>query len=491
MLLDTPEAAFDYGNACLDHGDPEAAIAAFSTSLRLAPNHPPTLFNLAHAQLQARRFADGAATLVACLQITPNFAGAHVNLANALFRLGLVEDAIGAAAIAVRLAPGDVDALLCHAAILHHSGAHEEAIGLYRRVLARAPEHAGALSSLGNSLRSVGRLDESLDAHDRAMRLAPDDATFGFNRALALLTAGRYEEGWRDYELRWRRPIDRPRFAALPWRGQDIAGQTILLHADQGLGDTLQFVRYVPMVAARGARIVLEVQGCLVRLLRAQPHLGASDIVASGERLPHFDVHCPLMSLPHAFGTILETVPACVPYLHADAARTAAWRARLPQDRLLVGLVWAGSPHRDEFEAHLRDRRRSLPVDCLAGLAHLTGVQFVSLQKDATPPAIKGLPIIDAMAEVTDFADTAAVAAALDLIISVDTSCAHLAGAMGLPVWMLSRYDACWRWLRGRNDSPWYPTMRLYRQPTPWSWPDVIAQVRMDLAKHVAQAGAG
>ncbi len=485
-----PAMAFDLGNACLERGDPCGAIAAFERCLELAPDHPATLFNLGNAQVKAERFADGAATLTRCLRLAPGFAAAHVNLAGALFRLRLLGEARRMAEIAVRLAPDEPEALLCHATMLHHAGEHEAAVAVYHQALRHAPRHAGGLSSLGNSLRCLGRIDEALTAHDRALAVAPDDPTIRFNRALALLTAGRLDEGFREYEQRWRRPGDRPRFASPSWQGEALEGRTILLYAEQGFGDTLQFCRFAPLVSASGGRVILEVQPELVRLLRSLP--GLEQIVACGGSLPPFEWHCPLMSLPRAFGATLEQVPASVPYLRADRADVARVRARLSQGGALrVGLVWAGSPHTAEFEAHLRDHRRSLPLACLAGLADLAGVQFVSLQKGVPPPDIDGLHLTDLMATAGDFADTAAIVAALDLVIAVDTAVAHLAGALGKPVWLLSRFDACWRWMHGRATSPWYPTMRIYREDRPHSWPAVITRIRHDLAAEGERLGAG
>ncbi len=489
LLQESPEAAFNRGNTSLDDGDPASAIAAFEQCLRLAPDHPATLFNLGNAQLQANRTAEGAGTLLRCLRVAPDFPGARVNLATALFRLGLLDEARGMAAHAISLAPNATEPLLCHAAILHHAGEYARAAAAYVAALRHAPRHPGALSSLGNTLRALGRIDAALDAHDRAVAAAPTDPTTRFNRALTLLAAGRFTEGWREYEWRWQRPGHQPRFSAEPWRGEALNGRTILLHAEQGLGDTLQFARYAPMVAQRGGRVILEVQPELARLLRDLPGLAAPGfdvIVPRGKTLPRFDLHCPLMSLPLAFGTTPETIPPPVPY---RATPPAEQRTENPSPGpISAGIVWAGAPHRDDFEASLLDRRRSLPPAALAGLADMPRVTFVSLQKDAPLPAIPGLPLIDIMAEAHDFADTAAMINVLDLVIAVDTSVAHLAATMGKPVWLLSRYDGCWRWMQGRENSPWYPTMRIYRQKQPGDWTELIARVRRDLDQ---ETGAG
>jgi hypothetical protein len=412
--------------------------------------------------------------------VAPGFGAGYVNLATTLRGLTLLEQAQAMAEVAVQLLPREPEATLCLASVLHDRADYRGAVGLYRQALEAVPLHAGALSSLGNSLRAMGRLSEALAVHDRAVAAAPDDAEIRYSRAAALLAAGDFAAGWPEHEWRWRRRLWRDRGFGAAWRGEDIAGRTILLHAEQGLGDTLQFVRYAPMVAALGARVVLEVQAPLVRLMRGLA--GVARVVARGDALPAFDVHCPLLSLPLAFGTVPETVPAAIPYLFADAV--ALWDSRLPAGGKRVGLVWAGSPHTDDAGAHLIDRRRSLGLAELAPLWDVGGVHLVSLQKDcAAPPGL-----VDLMGQVGDFADTAALVSGLDLVVSVDTSVAHLAGALGRPVWLLSRYDACWRWLCGRDDSPWYPGMRIYQQERPLDWSGVVARVRDDLIGWVAGA---
>jgi len=453
----------------------------------LHPHNPATWFNLANAQSRAGRTLDAADSLIRCLRLAPGFGPAHANLATHLLRLGLLDPARDFAATAVALLPDDAEALACQGGILHHGGEFARAADCYRRALRSAPDHAGILSSLGNTLDALGRMDEALALHDRAVGLGPADATCRFNRAVSLLTSGAYAEGWAEYEWRWRRPGHAPPIAAPPWRGEALEGRTILLHAEQGLGDTLQFVRYAPPVAARGARVLLEVQPPLVRLLRGLP--GVAEVFARGDPRPRFDFHCPLLSLPRAFGTTLETIPATTPYLHPGPGAVARWRDRLAtDDALLVGLAWAGAPHRDDAISMLLDRRRSLAPADLAALVYIPGVRFVSLQKDQSPPHIPGLGMLNPMADMKDFADTAGLVGALDLVISVDTSVAHLAAGMGCAVWLLSRADSCWRWLRDRADSPWYPSMTIYRQSRPGDWAEILARLRADLLTRTAAA---
>ncbi|MGD0107769.1 MAG: tetratricopeptide repeat protein [Rhodopila sp.] len=487
-----PIDLFELGNSLLARGDAAEAVNAFRRCLAAAPDHAATSFNLGNALIKAHRPVEAVDAFVACLRKAPDFAAAYVNLATTLRGLTLLEQAQAMAETAVRLLPAEPEAKICLAGVLHDRSQYDAAAALYRQALSSVPGHAGALSSLGNSLQAMGNLTGALAAHDRAVAAAPDDAESRFSRATSLLAAGDFAAGWNEYEWRWQRARSRSRGFGKPWAGEDIGGRTILLHAEQGLGDTLQFVRYAPMVATRGGRVVLEVQPSLVRLMRTISGIG--HVLARGDPLPVFDAHCPLLSLPRAFATRLETIPADIPYLNADAAAAALWRARLPDDGgLRVGLMWAGSPHTDDAGAHLIDRRRSLAQTELAPLGGVGGVHLVSLQKD--PPKVpdevrRGLSLIDPMADVVDFADTAALVANLDLVISVDTSVAHLAGALGRPVWLLSRYDACWRWLDRREDSPWYPGMRIYQQERPLDWSGVIGRVRADLAAFVRHGTA-
>ena len=303
---------------------------------------------------------------------------------------------------------------------------------------------------------------------------------------MALLARGDLAAGWDEYEWRWKTPqmVNYQRGFAQPlWLGEPAEGRTLLIYAEQGFGDTLQFCRYVPMAAERGARIILEVPRHLFRLMHSLP--GVTQVVAHGETLPPFDLQCPMLSLPLALGTTtLEAIPATVPYLHADTMQVAAWRARLAamgHQGVRVGLVWAGSPRKQLAIASALDRRRSIAPERLAPLFTLPGVQFFSLQKDGPAPPAE-FALLDVMHEMGDFADTAGLIANLDLVISVDTSVAHLAGALGKPVWVMDRSDPCWRWLVGRSGSPWFPTLRLFRQPEPGDWQAVIDGVRSELA---------
>jgi hypothetical protein len=334
-------------------------------------------------------------------------------------------------------------------------------------------------------LHQLRRFDEAHQSFERALALRPDDAEAHFQQAMCRLTVGDLARGWPQYEWRWKakqfekgvRDLGAPL-----WRGgEGIEGRAILLHGEQGLGDTLQFCRYVAPVAARGARVILEVQAGLERLMAGLE--GVEAVIPRGAPLPPFDVQTPLLSLPLALGAAPEDHNG--PYLSADPAEAARWAQRLgPRSGLRVGLCWAGGSRPDQPIAHAIDQRRSLPLQAFAPLAGMEGLEIYSLQKG--PPAAQlqaigdgwaGPPIVDLTDALEDFADTAALVANLDLVIACDTSTAHLAGALGKPVFILNRFDACWRWLDGRADTPWYPSARLFTQPKAGDWDSVIAEV--------------
>ena len=313
------------------------------------------------------------------------------------------------------------------------------------------------------------------------------------NAGLCRLLIGDFARGWQEHEWRWKTAqlkADERDFPQPLWLGvDDIAGKTILLHAEQGLGDTLQFCRYVPRVVERGARVILWVPITLRELMCTLPC--AVQVVSHGDPLPAFDLHCPLLSLPLAFGTRLETIPSQTPYLSAADNKRNAWRDHLGRhERPRVGLAWAGDPRKHLPGANRIDRQRSLPFDQLAPILEVRGCEFYSLQKGDDVVAQlhdSALPhgVVDWSAEFHDFSDTAALIANLDLIITVDTAVAHLAGALGKPVWLLNRYNTCWRWLLDREDSPWYPTARLFRQDATRDWAAVIARAAAALQDYV------
>jgi Flp pilus assembly protein TadD len=464
---------FELGNALLGRGRVEAAIDAFRKCLSAAPDHSGTNYNLANCLLRAGRPAEAIDAYLSCIRRDPEFGPAYVNLADLLRRLGFLAQARSMAETGLRLLPELVDAKTCLASVLHDLGEHEGAALLYRQALEREAK-PDILTSLGGTLRAMGQLTEALAIHERAVTIAPGDAEARFSRALTLLSTGDFERGLLEYEWRWLRPDCPPRALGKWWKGEPPTGRTILLHAEQGISDTLQLVRYAPLIAQNGGRVVMEVQPELVELIRGIPEI--AEVVPQGQALPPYDMQCPLLSLPRVFGTRLETIPDCVPYLHTDPGLSANWRCRLPDESVLrVGLCLSAGREEPNGGAGSIDRRRSVPPDAFASFMNIAGVRFVGLG-DA--------PIgdmCDLMHATKDFSDTAALIANLDLVISVDTAAAHLAGALGRPVWLLAPCDSHWRWLHGREDSPWYPTMRIYRQKRPLEWDCVLAAVRRNL----------
>ncbi|MGB9153702.1 MAG: tetratricopeptide repeat protein, partial [Alphaproteobacteria bacterium] len=380
--------------------------------------------------------------------------------------------------------PNHVGALTHLGITLCHKGAFTEGADYYERALALQPDYRNALNNLGNALHALGKTTEAIDVYKRVISAQPDDPEGHKNMAMSLLMLGRFDEGWREYECRWQTTqltTAQRNFSQPQWHGEDARGLTLLIHAEQGFGDTLQFCRYAPLAAARGIKIVLEVQPELVRLMNSL--VGIEKVIGRGEPLPDFDLHCPMMSLPLAFGTQVETIPAEAAYLSAPPESSAKWQKRLGDSKCFrVGLIWAGNPRLFSSDLAAANRRRSMPPERLAPLIEVENIEFYSLQKDSPQPSAE-LGLIDLMAECSDFADTAALIANLDLVISVDTAAAHLAAAIGKPVWLLNRYDSCWRWFRSRDDSPWYPTTRLFRQSRPGDWGSVIEAVRGELER--------
>jgi tetratricopeptide (TPR) repeat protein len=418
------------------------------------------------------------------LAIKPKYADVHYKLGNALIAVGRFEEAIVSYHRALAIEPAWSKAHLNLGCSLQALSRHEEAINSYLRALAIDPDFAEAHNNLGMVLQAIGRYDEAIASYHKALAIKPDFAYAHKNLAFAALAMGDFEAGWTEYEWRWETApglADKRNFAQPSWFGaEDIAGKTILLHAEQGLGDTIQFVRYVPLVAMIGAVVILEVQKGLKALLSNLP--GAMAIFERGDPLPSFDYQCPLMSLPLAFRTELANIPADIPYVFPDPARQAEWERRLPKrERPRIGLAWSGNPN------HQQDHNRSIPLQELVPLIEETGANFHVLQKEIRPADFELLKssrsLINHSDRLNDFADTAALVSLMDLVISVDTSLAHLAGAMGKPTWILLSFNADWRWRRAGPDNPWYPTARLFRQPKARDWTSVIESVLSECKK--------
>lgn len=449
--------------------------------VRLTPTNAAAWSALASGLDETGEPQEAVACLHRALALSPDQPICHVSHAGVLIRQGNLDTARRIHARLRCLVPLDGDADAGDSVIATLCGDVRQALALARRALALQPNAASGHINLALAEHDDGQSARARRSNERALALQPGSDVARFNLSMVLLALGDYVEGWRLYEARWRMEGAAYPTHAPPWTGGDPAGRSFLLVAEQGQGDTLQFVRYAPLLAALGARVHLMVQPSLVRLLSGLP--GVASVRSPADPPPACDACVPLLSLPRLFGTSLATVPASVPYLRATEADRRAWGGRLAGERRLkVGLTWAGSAHDDQIIAHMVDRRRSLPLSAFAPLADLPGVVFYSLQKG--PPAAEAaspppnLTLIDWMDEIRDFADTAALIEQLDLVISVDTAVCHLAGALARPVWVLSRSDACWRWLRNRSDSPWYPTLRLFRQESSGDWGPVMHAVK-------------
>ena len=520
-----PKVHFDLGNAFLAVSRLLDAAASYQHAIQLRPEFSDAHNNLGYALLLSGRAADAVSACARAVSLAPNGAETHFNLANALASIGGRDDAVAAYRRTLALRPVYPEAHFNLAAMLADAGQRNEAIAHYRsaidqrsdwpeahyslghvllacerieeaeRSFARAaalrPSYAEAHNNLGITFRKRGRIEEALECFDRAIALSPNYADAHWNRAGALLLTGDYRQGFAEYEWRWQlHDFTSPRrdFAQPLWRGETLAGQTILLHAEQGFGDTIQALRYVPLVAERGARVIVECQPQLRRLAERLSSVAA--VQTQGDALSRFDLHCPLMSLPLAFGTTLETIPAVVPYLRADPVDIEQWRRRTASDAALlkVGIVWGGSA------ANVYNRERSVPLRLLLPLLAVPGVSFYSLQKGEPSREAAELPEsvrwTDWTNELRDFADTAALISNLDLVIGVDTAVCHLAGALAKPVWTMHPFAVEWRWLRDRSDSPWYPTMRLFRQKQRGQWIEVVSEVAAALRNLVTHRNA-
>ena len=463
----------------------EAALESYDRALALRPDHAETLANRGDALRELARLDHALASYDRALAARPDYAEALSNRGNVLKQLGRFDDALASYDGALRLKPAYPEALSNRAVTLLALERLDEALAACDRALDLRPGSIEALNNRASVLQALGRFDEALASYDRIHEIAPDHAQAQLNRALLLLLTGEFAKGWPAYEWRRKLPswVDRG-FAQAEWSGEDISGKRLLLHAEQGFGDTIQFARYAELAAKRGANVILEVQPPLAPLMN---RLFGVEVVAAGrDPLPPFDLHCPLLSLPHVFATELATIPARASYIIAPAERIEAWTSRLPKHGLRVGLAWSG--HRD----NARDTERSIAFERLLPLFSVPGTSYVSLQKDVRAADEQVLSpctnLLDLRANLRDFADTAAVIAHLDLVITVDTAVAHLAGAMGKPVWLLLPRVPDFRWLLDRDTSPWYPSARLFRKGPADTWDDVVASVAVELKRAASPA---
>jgi tetratricopeptide (TPR) repeat protein len=502
-------------------GDLQHAEQLYCAILRAEPQHVDALQLLGMVAHQTGRSEQAVEYLRATLRLKPDYAEIHSNLGMVLSHLGKTDEAIGCYQQALRLKPGYAEAHYNLGNAFMDQDNPAQAADSYREALRLKPDYLDAHLNLGNALRSLGQLEVAAAAYREAVRLNADHAVAHNNLAIALqelarpreaaasflealrlkpdladahynlaqvyLQAGDFERGWPEYEWRWRceRFSKQLLRTAIPlWDGAPLHGKTLFLYAEQGFGDTLQFVRYASVAKERGARVILGCFAPLVRLL--QSCAGIDQVIAAGTEIPPSDAQAPLLSLPGILGTTLATIPVSIPYLRADPELVQEWRSKFSvSSRFNIGIVWRGNPR------HPEDRWRSIPLASFAPLAGLEGVQLFSLQKgsgeEQLTQSADRLSIIDLGSHLHDFMDTAAAVRNLDLVITCDTAVAHLAGALGIPVWIALSLAPDWRWLLHRDDSPWYPTVRLFRQRTLGDWDEVFERIAAELGKQIAQ----
>ncbi len=463
------------------------ALECLDKARTLDGNDVAILYQHANALLSAGRAQDALVEFREVLARAPRHAEARLNCGIANAALGLHDEAVAEFDAALAMMPGHPGAHYNRGLTLHELGRYAAALDAHDRALVAAPEHAGAWLHRGRALAALNRHDEAVASYGKARAAGKDDPDVHFSEAMALLTLGDYRAGFAKYEARWRRSGMLPQKGrGRPlWLGEyPLPRKTVLLHAEQGLGDTIQFARYVPILAETGAKIVLEVPSELTALLARLD--GGATIIARGEVAPPYDVHCPLGSLPLALGTEPDTVPAQIPYLSADEASLAKWSARIGAlARPRIAIAWSGNVN------HFNDRNRSIAFARLEPLfAQGGGAHFISIQRDVRSEDVEKLAgethVTHVGGELENFTDTSAVIALCDLVICVDTAVAHLAGAMGRPLWVLIPFAPDWRWTLAGETSPWYPTARLFRQSAIGDWDGVIAGVAGELARFIA-----
>jgi tetratricopeptide (TPR) repeat protein len=470
------------GNALGNLGRHAEAVASYDQAISLEPGQATAHNNRANTLRDLGRFADSVESCDRAIALRPDFAMAHLNRGNALGGLRRYAEAIACYDRAIVLSPDYAMAHNNRANVLRDAHRHAEALAGYDRAIALEPDNADGYINRGNALGDLARYDEALEHYARALELRPQFHDTKFNMAIIHLQLGRFEIGWRMYEARKIRtdPIGNRTFPQPAWTGAEpIAGKTLFIHCEQGLGDIIQFYRYTRIMVERGAVVILSVKEPLRRLFAAAHP--AIELVEEAATPAAFDYHCALLSLPLALGTALDTIPAAIPYLWTEWRLRQDWSARLPpRGKPRLGFVWSGSP------TYKNDHNRSIDLAVLTPLFDIDA-DWICLHKDVTPRERAMLSEYQRVTflgdGIADFADTAAIIDQLDLVITVDTSVAHLAGAMGKPVWILLPHNADWRWMILREDTPWYPTARLFRQQLMGDWPGVVARIK-DALRH-------
>jgi tetratricopeptide (TPR) repeat protein len=477
------DAYINIANIFLSKGEVNRAISYFNKAIQINPENAGVYFNLGIA-LQDKGLIDEAiSSYKKAVQINPNLADAYNNLGYTLNEKKHFDEAIEYLKKALELDPKLIGAHNNLGIALREKGFFDKSVSCFQKALRINPSFDMAYHNLGATLYDMGQPDKAITFFINALQINPDYADAHLGISHALLLTGNLKEGWKEHEWRWKTkdfiPLHREFIQPL-WRGEDISEQTIFLHSEQGYGDTIQFIRYAPLIAKLCASVVVQCPEILKKLFDNLE--GIKQVISFSEPLPSFDYYCPLLSLPLIFDTTLDNIPAQIPYLKVDEIKMLHWQKKTEQNkgRFKIGLVWAGSPK------YGRDQYRSCNLELFSPLAKLNNISLYSLQKGEASAQAKNLAgsleLIDYTDDILDFSDTAALIENLDLVISVDTAVAHLAGALGKPVWTLVPFAPDWRWLLNREDSPWYPTMRLFRQHKPKDWEHVIAKILKELS---------
>lgn len=482
IMPDQLMALVNQANVLRKLGRFEEARASYDRIIALKPDSAEAHNSLGIVYKNLGRLNDAVASYSEAISISPRVSDAYVNRGNVLRRLGNLEKAKADFEKAIEINPKSAEAWNSLGMVFHAHNELEQALASYTQAISLKPGYSDAYNNRGKVLQDLHRIEEALKDYDQAIVLNPSYASPYWNKSLAMLLLGDFEEGWKLYEWRWKdsMKIHARGFSQPLWLGQQsLKAKRLLIYSEQGLGDFIQFCRYVPMCEALGAEVILEVPKELVALVKT---LSAScTVIEEGEFLPPFDLYCPVMSLPFAFRTTMETIPKTIPYLCVDQIKSNFWQTTLgPKVRPRIGLVWSGS------SIHNNNHNRNIPLQ-LFGTLFNEEFDFYSLQKEVRPQDIALLSrlgwIKNFQMDLKDFTDTAALISELDLVISVDTSVAHLAGALGKPVWILLPYAPDYRWMLDRRNSPWYPTASLFRQSSIGSWDSVLFEVRKELTK--------
>jgi Tfp pilus assembly protein PilF len=480
------EAIYNSGNLCQKTGDFNQAVTNYQKSLAINPHRADAYSNLGLAFMKLGKSEDAITALRQAVSIAPGEAEYHFNLGNAFSVGDRFGEAIGCYQTAIGISPGYIDAMINMGNALQGSRQFDEALAVFHQAIDCDPRSFIACNNLGKAYQDQGDYQKAKGFYLRAMEINPGYAEAHFNHAFVLLMMGDFAEGWKEYEWRFKRGAWEKTYPhRLPgsrWDGSNFAGKRLLIHCEQGYGDLFQFVRYLSMVKNRGGTVILEVMRSAKGLLENHPAVDEL-VVFSTDRPPgiEYDLYIPLLSLPGLFGTDSKSIPAGVPYLHADPRKSTYWSKQLSGSHFRVGIVWSGSA---------TDPNRSCALSCFSSLAEIEGIRLYGLQKG--PAALQAeqlsgdIQVANLENESGDFSDTAGAIENLDLVISIDTSVAHLAGAMGKPVWVLLPFACDWRWQPDGESSPWYPTMKLYRQARPGDWQSVCKRVAADLAAKLA-----